>query len=153
MNLILSWSILWRVLVVEMLLALAILLIARDSALFTDVSLVVWKPSVIWGLFSCAVVIGQLTLSNGLLHVLWGSRLRQDRHFWRRLGYGTAGLGFVIAALNLAIISLVSFEQWVGLKTFGPILLAVAFAFAAPALLVARPNPSLQRTASPPAEL
>jgi intracellular septation protein A len=152
-NLSLSWAILWRVLVVEMLFALAIILIARDSALFTDVSLVVWKPSVIWGSFSCAVVIGQLTLSNGLLHVLWGSRLQQDRLFWRRLGYGTAGLGFVIAALNLAIISLVSFEQWVGLKTFGPLLLAVAFAFAAPALMVTRSNPSLQRTASPPAEL
>jgi intracellular septation protein A len=149
----LSWSIFWRVLAVEFLLAAVTLLVIKDTALLTDPALAVWKLSIIWTLFACVLAVGQLSLSKGVLHLLWGSRLGRDEQFWRGIGYGAAGFGVLIALLNLVVGSLVPFALWVNLKTFGPLLLLGVFAVASPLWVKKRSNLSLQRTATPPAEL
>lgn len=143
----LAWAVLWRVFVLQYLTAVTFLLAARNSPLLYDQSMMIWKPSVLWAMFAVLLLLGQLSLRNGLLYLLWGKQLEQPPVFWRQLSFSVAVLYLVLASLNIVAGKLAPSDLWLYLKTFAPFIALAVFSGTVPAWLAARSNPSLSTDA------
>lgn len=125
------WGIFWRVWLGELCASLALMalcLVTPLKPLLYGSRWVLWHPTIAFGWFAL-LLLGSLVLGgNGLLYLVWGKLLRRPESFWRRLHALAGGLYVVLAIANIVVASTVPFHTWLLLKTFGPLLVLIAFA-------------------------
>ena len=146
----LSGSLLWRVLILQTLLAMPLVGLLVLLEWPSNVSLIKLKPSLIYAAVALQMAVAMLAWSHGALFKIWGKRVRLPVPAWRRLSWLLLIFYIVLAVVNVAIAFFTSTAVWVQYKAFGPLLGVIAFCVVAPRLLP-RPNPSFKRTGLRPA--
>jgi intracellular septation protein len=91
-----------------------------------------WKPSILLWLTSLAFLlsafIGKQPLAQRMMEPALGETARLDRSQWLKLNTGWVLYGFVVGAINLALVYSVSEDTWVNLKV--PLLMGSLLLFA-----------------------
>jgi intracellular septation protein A len=140
----LALSMYWRVLVVQVALAVVFLSLLSVTGLMSNDTFIKLKPTALFGAMA-AIFIGSLaSINNGLLHVVWGARLNQSPKFWRRFTVALATLLLVLSVANLFAAYSLSTENWVQYKTFVPAATLIAFSFCATTLFAEEKNVASQ---------
>ncbi len=91
-----------------------------------DETFIKLKPTIIQALFA-AVLFGGLLMGKSLLKPLMGAALQLDDDGWRKLSMRFAIFFLVMAGINEVVWRTQSTDIWVGFKTFGIVLLTMAF--------------------------
>ena len=123
-------SLYWRTLILQSMVVIPVAPLMSSS---TD--LLVWKPTV---MSLCAVLIlafSAMVSKPGVLFVFWGRRLNLPVATWRKFNWMVAGYYLLLGAVNAVFVSSASFEAWMTVKMFVPLLSLVAFCAAAPRFL------------------
>ena len=91
---------------------------------------IMWKPTVLYWLFS-AVLIGAWHLKqNNLIEKLMGAQMSLPRPVWTRVMYAWAFFFLFMGALNIFVFHTFSEALWVKFKVFGTLALTLAFVVA-----------------------
>jgi intracellular septation protein A len=133
-----AWGILWRIfvtLIVHNLVFLVCWMATPLRPYLYDPQFSVWNLSIGYASFACLLFASLACLDRGALFLCFGRVLSDDRSFWRSLTKWAAGFYVVMAALNLLIGKNLSYNAWLGAKTFGPLVALLAFSLVIPRFL------------------
>ncbi|MGA4212521.1 septation protein IspZ [Ralstonia nicotianae] len=128
----LFFGILWRTIALQLIVSLAILiLIGVTGADFfhRDEKYIVLKPTLIYGAFALALLVGWLGLRVNLVRAIWGTRLSLSAPQWHRCVVALSALFVGLAVLNLIVAFLAPLELWVNYKLFGALAIFCAGIF------------------------
>jgi intracellular septation protein len=78
-----------------------------------------WKPTVLYWLFSVALLGGVWIFKKNLMRLLLGSQLQLPEKVWQQLNALWAGFFGLMGGLNLYIAYSLSTNAWVNFKLFG----------------------------------
>jgi intracellular septation protein len=85
------------------------------------------KPTLLYGLFSAALVLPQLSAGVLLMQKFMGSKIEMPRAAWAKLNMAWGVFFALMAFLNLWVAENFSTDTWVNFKLFGTIGLMVVF--------------------------
>ncbi|APF85622.1 hypothetical protein BCR16_01795 [Ralstonia solanacearum FJAT-1458] len=125
----LFFGLLWRTFVLQLIVSLAILaLIGVTGADFfhRDEKYIVLKPTLIYGTFALALLVGWLGFRVNLVRAIWGTRLSLSAAQWHRYVVALSALFVGLAVLNLVVAFLAPFGFWVSYKLFGALTIFCA---------------------------
>jgi intracellular septation protein A len=125
-------GLLWRTIALQLIVSLAILsLIGVTGADFFHryEKYILLKPTLIYGTFAFALLVGWLGLRVNLVRVIWGARLSLSAAQWHRCVVALSALFVGLAVLNLIVAFLVPLEVWVSYKLFGALAVFCAGIF------------------------
>ncbi|MCW2314822.1 intracellular septation protein [Rhodoblastus acidophilus] len=115
--------------------AVAVLFFGGLTFIFQDKLFIQLKPTIVNGLFGCALLIG-LAMNKLLLPAALDSVLHLDEQGWRKLTLRWGLFFFVLAGLNEAVRLTQSWDFWAGFKSFGIMPLTVIFALSQTPLIM-----------------
>ena len=104
-----------------------IVLFGGATLLLHDETFIKWKPTVLYWLFGCALLAGQLVFRRNLIRLLMGEQIVLPEAAWRTLNWSWIGFFAFMGALNLWVAYSFSTDTWVNFKLFGGIGLMLAF--------------------------
>lgn len=105
----------------------AIVLVMGGLTIYlNDETFIQRKPTLVSGLMG-GVLLGGLVMGKSLFKTLMGSALQLEEEGWRKLTLRVGLFFLFVAGLNEVLIRLMTFDQWVTVKTFG--LPALSFLF------------------------
>lgn len=107
-----------------------VLLLGGASLFFHNELFFKWKPSVVYILFSCAILMAPRFTGTPTLQKLMGQQLALPLPVWRQLDKAWALFFGLTAALNLVVAYSFPTETWVYFKLFGSIILITLFILA-----------------------
>lgn len=128
----LFFGLLWRTFVLQLIVSLAILaLIGVTGADFfhRDEKFIVLKPTLVYGAFALALLIGWFGPRVNLVRAMWGRRLGLSVQQWHRCVVALSVLFAGLAALNLMVAFTASLDVWVNYKLFGALAIFCAGIF------------------------
>jgi cation transport ATPase len=114
----LSWSLLWRTIVVLAPVGMAISALIRmwpSFGLGPDFELL--EPTIVFVSYAAMFIVADSLFHRSPLQFVFGWRLQLATEEWRELSFGMAALMSVIAALNFVVAS-ISTLLWVNFKLF-----------------------------------
>lgn len=86
-----------------------------------------WKPTVLYWLFSAALVVSTLLFKKNLIRAMMESQVSLPDAMWSRLQASWVGFFAGMGALNLIVAYNFSTDAWVNFKLFGGIGLMIVF--------------------------
>jgi len=86
-----------------------------------------WKVSVIYVLFSGALLVSQLVLKKPLIQRMLGKELTLPDNVWNKLNFAWAIFFLVCALLNIYVAFWLSEDLWIDFKVFGLTILTLVF--------------------------
>lgn len=112
---------------------LTVILVFGGATLWLqDDTFIKWKPTVLYWLFGCVLLISQFILKRNLLLKLLGEKISMPEQAWSRLSVSWAVFFLAAGGLNLfvAFSGLFTEAQWVNFKVFGLMGLLIVFVIA-----------------------
>jgi intracellular septation protein len=100
------------------------------TLLFHDETFIKWKPTVLYGFFAIALLIGRYLMGRNLIQVMMGKQIRLPDGVWDRLNLAWILFFWAMAGLNLFVAYRFATETWVNFKLFGTLGLTLAFVVA-----------------------
>lgn len=97
------------------------------TLLLRDEVFIKWKPTVLYWLFSAALIGGQLLLGKNLIRSAMGGQIILPEAVWRKLNWSWAGFFAFMGAANLYVAFNFSTDTWVNFKLFGGMGLMLVF--------------------------
>lgn len=132
----LSLSILWRIVVLQLVAGLMLALCLRNSVLAIDPSLITWKPTIGFMIVAIALVVMQVAGKASLVRAVFGARLGLPDAFWRSLSFALALCYLFLALGNIAVVWAAPMQTWIAVKTFAPIVVLLVFVAVVPSRLL-----------------
>lgn len=128
----LFFGLLWRTVTLQLIVSLAILILIRLTG--ADVfhrheKYILLKPTLIYGAFALALLIGWLGLRVNLVRAISGKRLSLSAPQWHRCVVALSVLFVGLAALNLIVAFMAPLEVWGNYKLFGALTIFCAGIF------------------------
>ena len=97
---------------------------------FHNKQFIMWKPTVLYWLFSLVLVGTWHFKQNNLIEKLMGAQIELPRPIWTRMMYAWALFFLFMGALNIFVFQHFSEALWVKFKVFGTLALTLAFVVA-----------------------
>jgi len=104
-----------------------VLLFGTLTLVLHDDAFIKWKVTVVYALFSSALLISQFFYKKPIIKQMLGKEISLPENIWNNLNMAWAVFFAVLAAANVYVAFSLSQEVWVNFKVFG--LLAVTLAF------------------------
>lgn len=104
-----------------------ITLFGGATLLLHDATFIKWKPTVLYWLFSIALLVSQLAFRKNLIKALMGKQMVLPEAIWQRLNIGWALFFALLGVVNLYVAFNYSESDWVNFKLFGILGLMLAF--------------------------
>jgi intracellular septation protein len=98
---------------------LIILLFGGATIWLHNEAFIKWKPTVLYWLFSVALLGGVWIFKKNLMRLLLGSQLQLPEKVWQQLNALWASFFVLMGGLNLYIAYTLSTNAWVNFKLFG----------------------------------
>ncbi|MGE5026906.1 MAG: septation protein A [Betaproteobacteria bacterium] len=105
------------------------------TLLLHDATFIKWKPTVLYWLFACVLLVSQLGFGKNLIKAMMGKQMVLPENIWLRLNFGWAAFFAGVGALNLYVAFNYSESTWVNFKLFGILGLMLVFVLGQGALL------------------
>jgi intracellular septation protein len=100
------------------------------TILFHNKQFIMWKPTILYWLFTVVLVGAWHIKQNNLIEKLMGSAVELPRPVWTKLMYAWALFFLVMGALNIYVFHTFSEALWVKFKVFGTLALTLLFVLA-----------------------
>ncbi len=100
------------------------------TLLLHNVLFIKWKPTILYGVFSLALLLSRFFAKQSLLQSMLGQALKLPESIWQRLTYIWVGFFLLLAGLNLYVAYHFSTSAWVNFKLFGIMGLTLLFLLA-----------------------
>src|SRR5689334_11376471 len=114
--------------------SLAIIVVFGGLTLYLrDKTFILWKPTVLYGLFG-AVLAGSALLGRNLIRAVLSDQMRLPDPIWARLNWSWVGFFAVMGVVNLYVAFNYSEKVWATFKLFGGMGLMLVFVLAQSAL-------------------
>jgi intracellular septation protein len=97
------------------------------TLLLHDETFIKWKPTVLYWLFSAALLIAELGFRKNLIKAMMVKQMALPDIVWRKLLMSWAGFFAVMGVLNLYVAFNYSTDAWVNFKLFGGMGLMLVF--------------------------
>jgi intracellular septation protein A len=113
------WSVYWRIVILQTVIALPLALLIRRSNPMDDVIWIKLKPSIYFILVALVLLLTKIRIQNGALSLIWGGKLNASTQFWQLanrvfvLLHITLGVGNFVAAYMLSIPDWIDYKIWV----------------------------------------
>ena len=104
-----------------------IVIFGGATLLLRDEVFIKWKPTVLYWLFSAALIGAQLLLGRNLIRSALGGQIVLPEAAWRKLNWSWAGFFAFMGAANLYVAFNFSTDAWVNFKLFGGMGLMLVF--------------------------
>lgn len=100
------------------------------TILFHNKQFIMWKPTILYWLFTVVLLGAWHIKQNNLIEKLMGSAVELPRPVWTKLMYAWALFFLVMGALNIYVFHTFSEALWVKFKVFGTLVLTLLFVIA-----------------------
>lgn len=100
-----------------------------------DENFIKWKPTVLYWLFACTLMISQIAFKKNLIKAMMGKQMALPENIWSKLNLGWATFFTVVGFINLYVAFNFSTDTWVNFKMFGILGLMLVFILGQGALL------------------
>ncbi|QLI82070.1 septation protein A [Chitinibacter fontanus] len=114
------------------------------TIIFHNKQFIMWKPTVLYWLFSVVLVGAWHLKQNNLIEKLMGASLELPRPIWTKLMYAWALFFLLMGALNIYVFHNFSEALWVKFKVFGTLVLTLGFVVAQSVYLSKHMQPEQQ---------
>jgi intracellular septation protein A len=125
-----SLSVLWRVVVVQLLFSLIAAIVLLNTALTQNPAYVQVKVSVLFTSLAAVLFVWQVLVRQSPYAMVFGRRLNLTPEFWKNLTFAMAAFYAALAVANRWVAESVSFQVWSLVKTFAPLPAVVLFILA-----------------------
>ena len=128
----LFFGLLWRTFTLQLIVSLAILVligVTGADVFYRHEKYILLKPTLIYGAFALALLVGWLGSRVNLVRAMWGRRLGLSAQQWHRYIVALSVLFTGLAALNLIVAVTASLEVWGNYKLFGALAIFCAGIF------------------------
>jgi len=100
--------------------SLALIVTFGGATLFLqDEAFIKWKPTVLYWLFACVLLISQVFYKKNLIQSMLSAQLKLPEVIWTRLNRNWMVFFAAMGAINLYVAFSYSTEFWVNFKLFG----------------------------------
>ena len=100
--------------------SLALIVTFGGATLFLqDEAFIKWKPTVLYWLFACVVLISEVFYKKNLIQSMLSAQLKLPEVIWTRLNRNWMVFFAAMGAINLYVAFSYSTEFWVNFKLFG----------------------------------
>lgn len=106
---------------------LAIIAFGTMTLVFHNEDFLIWKVSIVYFIFSAALLISQYLFNKNLMQKMLGKELALEQITWNRINLAWASFFVSCALLNLYIGYAMPLETWVNFKVFGMMALTLSF--------------------------
>jgi intracellular septation protein len=89
------------------------------TLLFHDETFIKWKPTVLYWLFSCVLLISNTVLKKNLIRLFMEEKIPLPLHVWNKLNLAWGIFFAVLGFINLYVAFNYSTDSWVNFKLFG----------------------------------
>ncbi|WP_298444222.1 septation protein A [uncultured Ferrimonas sp.] len=96
------------------------------TVFFQDDTFIKWKVTIVYGLFTLALLISNL-MDKPVMKAMLGKEMKLPDLIWKKVGYGWAAFFASCASANLYIAFNLPQETWVNFKVFGLTGLTIGF--------------------------
>lgn len=100
------------------------------TIIFHNKQFIMWKPTVLYWLFSVVIVGAWHFKQNNLIEKLMGASMSLPRPIWTRAMYQWALFFLIMGILNIFVFQTFAEAIWVKFKVFGTLILTFAFVVA-----------------------
>ncbi|MGC6386829.1 septation protein A [Ewingella sp. S1.OA.A_B6] len=97
------------------------------TLVFHNDEFIKWKVTVIYVLFSVALLVSQLVMKKPLIQRMLGKELTLPDHVWNKLNFSWALFFLVCGLANIYVAFWLPQEIWVNFKVFGLTALTLVF--------------------------
>jgi len=97
------------------------------TLLLRDETFIKWKPTVLYWLFSMALLVSALFFRKNLIKAMMGSQITAPDNVWKKLLVAWVGFFAFMGAINLFVAYGYSTDTWVNFKLFGSMGLMLVF--------------------------
>ena len=104
-----------------------IVIFGSATLILQDETFIKWKPSVLYWLFSAALLIAHAVFKKNLIRAMMQEQIILPDQIWARLNASWAMFFALMGAANLYVAFNYSTETWVNFKLFGFMGLMLAF--------------------------
>src|SRR5476649_2029215 len=101
--------------------------VEKMTLIFHNDEFIKWKVTVIYVLFSGALLVSQLVLKKPLIQRMLGKELTLPDHVWNNLNLSWAIFFLVCGLANIYVAFWLPQEVWVNFKVFGLTVLTLVF--------------------------
>jgi intracellular septation protein len=106
---------------------ISVLVLGGATLAFHDQRFIMWKPSIVFGLFALVLIINQITQKKPIMQSLLEKNLSLPEPLWRKINLTWSCFFSAMALLNLYIINYYDIDTWVNFKLFGILGITVLF--------------------------
>ncbi len=92
-----------------------------------DETFIKWKPTVLYGLFAVALLVGRYLMKRNLIAAMMGTQVTLPAPVWEKLNIAWVGFFLLQGVLNIVVAYSFSTDIWVNFKLFGSLGLTLAF--------------------------
>jgi len=121
------WLIYRRFEKVHLITFVLILVLGGSTLLFHKMIFIKWKPSIIYWLFSIALIVSQYFGKLTLIHRMLGDKIKLPQKIWSRINFFWALFFLFLGVLNLYVVYHYTTNAWVNFKLFGTLGLTLVF--------------------------
>lgn len=107
-----------------------IVLFGGATLLAQSETFIKWKPTVLYWLMGCALLIGQWVFKRNLIKKLMGAQMELPEAAWGVLNWAWVGFFAAMGLLNLWVAFNFATDTWVNFKLFGGMGLMLLFVLA-----------------------
>lgn len=107
--------------------SITVLLLGAATLFFHNETFFKWKPTLIYWIFSFALLGSQVVGKKVLIERLLGHTLSLSKQWWRNLNISWAAFFLFLGFINLLIVYTCSTTTWVYFKLFGLLALTTLF--------------------------
>lgn len=100
------------------------------TLLFRDETFIKWKPTVLYGLFSAALLLAPRLTGKNPLRAMLGEQLTLPDAAWQKLSVAWICFFAAMGVANLVVAYQFPLEVWVNFKVFGTLGLTLVFVIA-----------------------
>ena len=114
-----------------------IIVFGGATLLLRDETFIKWKPTVLYWVFSTAIICGHYVFRRNIIRMMMGKNMSLPDTIWVKVNFSWAIFFFLMGLLNILFAFNFSTDTWVNFKLFGGMGLLLAFAILQ-ALLLAK---------------
>ncbi|MBC7982614.1 MAG: septation protein A [Candidatus Obscuribacterales bacterium] len=107
--------------------AILVLVFGGMTLILQDTTFIMWKPTILYGLFAIAFTISRFFGVKTLIERLMGENIQLERSVWQRLNWLWVVFFIGLGALNLYVAYNFDEPTWVNFKLFGLLGLTLVF--------------------------
>lgn len=100
------------------------------TIIFHNKQFIMWKPTVLYWLFSLVLLGAWHLKQNNLIEKLMGGSMELPRPIWTNVMYAWVLFFLIMGALNIYVFHTFSEALWVKFKVFGTLVLTLVFVVA-----------------------